>query len=102
MTQNEVTWLIFLQIMIMSIIASAIGLAVGVLASVLLSKHGLDLSTFTSHNRYFTVSAIIRPRLTDFSLLLPPGLAEVSGLMASLWPAIMVRRQRPADLMRLL
>jgi hypothetical protein len=61
---------------------------------------GIDLSGFTSHNQYFVVSGVIVPRLTLFSLLLPPGLALVFCLAAAAWPVLIVVRQQPARILR--
>jgi hypothetical protein len=64
------------------------------------SNTGIDLTAFTSHNRYFAVSGIVIPRLTVYSLWAPPVVAFCFGLMASIWPAVLVVRSKTADILR--
>ena len=69
-------------------------------AVLLVGLTGIDLTEFTSHNRYFSVSGMIYPRLTLFSLLSPPALALVFSLGASIWPAFLVSRKKAAEILR--
>ena len=64
-------------------------------------KDTIDLTAFTSQNRYFAVSGIIYPRLTPFAWATPPALALAFSLLASIWPAIMVARRRTAEILRI-
>jgi ABC-type lipoprotein release transport system permease subunit len=100
-TPAEMMRLIVMEIMLMNCAASLAGIACGVTAVLLVgSTGGIDLTAFTSYNRYFAVSGVIYPRLTAFSLWSPPALALVFSLAAALWPALLVARKKAADILR--
>jgi ABC-type lipoprotein release transport system permease subunit len=101
-TAREMVALIILEVVLMNLMACCAGIAAGVLASVMVSSTGIDLTAFTSHNRYFAVSGIIYPRLTAFSLCTPPALALLFSLAAAVWPAVLVARTKTADILRVL
>lgn len=101
-TPWETTGLIFAEVVLMSFLASCAGILLGALITLAFGKTGIDLGHFTSHNRYFSVSGVIYPRLTLFSLLTPPCLALFSGLAAAIWPAATVARKRAADILRII
>jgi len=92
--------LIVMEIMLMNCAASMAGIAAGVIAVLIVGTVGIDLTAFTSYNRYFAVSGVIYPRLTSFSLWSPPALALVFSLAAALWPALLVARKKAADILR--
>jgi ABC-type lipoprotein release transport system permease subunit len=96
----ESTCLIVAQILMLTLMASLVGVSVGALAVAGISRVGLDLSAWTSHNQYFAVSGVIFPRLTVFSLWAPPLLALVFGLLAAVWPSVFVIRARAAEILR--
>lgn len=86
----------------MNLIACAAGLLTGMLAVLVVAQMGgIDITAFTSHNRYFAVSGVIYPRLTAFSLWAPPATSLVFSLGAAVWPAVLVARKRAADILRL-
>jgi hypothetical protein len=68
---------------------------------VLVGRTGIDLTAFTSHNRYFAVSALIFPRLTAYSLGLPPALACLFSLAATIWPVAPVAGKKAAAVLRM-
>jgi len=96
----ESALLILTEVFVLTLAASAVGAGAGALAAAGFARTGIDLTSLTSHNQYFAVSGVIYPRLTFFSLWLPPLLAIVSGALASVWPSIFVIRQRAADILR--
>lgn len=100
-TPWESAWLIAAEAIWMSLTASCLAVGVGALVTLLVGRTGIDLGQFTSHNRYFTVSGVIFPRLTWFSLTAPPLLALVSSLLAAVWPAVIVIRKRAADILNI-
>lgn len=100
-TPGEMALLIVAEVILMNLAACFIGVLVGVLAVFVVGKTGIDLTAFTSHNRYFTVSAVIFPRLTFYSLGLPPALAFLGSLAAAIWPAVLVARRKAADVLRI-
>jgi len=88
---------------LMNVLSCMLGLIFGALAVWSTVKlGGIDISAFTSHNQYFSVSGIIYPRLTAFSLLAPPGISSLFSLIAAVWPAALVARSKAADVMRMI
>lgn len=100
---GEMASLIVAKVLMMNLLACGVGLLMGVL-SVLLTAYsgGIDISAFTSHNRYFTVSGVIVPRLNAFSLWAPPVTALFFSLLAAIWPAWLVAQKKAADIVRLI
>ena len=101
-TTAEMSALIVAKVTLMNLVACSLGLLIGMFA-VLVVAHtgGIDISAFTSHNRYFAVSGVIIPRLTAFSLWAPPATSLLFSLLAAVWPAVMVARKKAADILRL-
>jgi ABC-type lipoprotein release transport system permease subunit len=99
-THTEIAGLIASEILIMNLFASLAGLLGGILLVWAFSGTGIDISQFTSYNRYFVVSGVIYPRLTPTSIFVPPGLALLFSTGAGIWPAIIVLRQSPAQILR--
>jgi len=97
---HETALLLLFEISGLTLAASALGAALGCAATLLVAGPGVDLGAMTSHNQYFVVSGVIHPRLTLSGLLLPPALALAFALLAGVWPAAMVARQRPAEVLR--
>ena len=98
-TIPEMTLLILIEVIVLNLAACGIGVGGGVLAVVLFSRTGIDLTTFTSYNRYFAVSGVIFPRLNFYSLFCPPALALLGSLAAAIWPAAIVARKKAADIL---
>ena len=80
--------------------AALIGLALGAAIAQLFAHIGIDISTLTSHNQYFSVSGVLYPRLTGLALVTPPAGAIIFGLAASIWPIMYITRKTPADILR--
>ncbi|MBW1830041.1 MAG: ABC transporter permease [Deltaproteobacteria bacterium] len=99
-TSFETSFLILGEILLMNLAASVIGLTLGVTAVAIVAETGLDLTAFTSHNQYFIVSGVIFPRLTLYSLCVPPVLALVFSTLAALWPVFIVKNRKTADILR--
>jgi len=100
---REMTFLIVAKVTSMNAVACGTGLIIGVLAVWgVAAGGGIDISGFTSHNRYFAVSGVIIPRLTTFSLFAPPVAALVFGLVAAVWPTVLVARKKAADIIRMI
>jgi len=101
-TSREMAILIFSKIVLMNTAAACVGILVGVLAVFTVDKFGgINLTAFTSHNRYFTVSGIIYPRLTFFSLCSPPITSFLFGSISAIWPTVLVARKKAADILRI-
>jgi ABC-type lipoprotein release transport system permease subunit len=99
-TAGEMMRLIIMEILLMNLAASLAGILAGTVAVMLVGATGIDLTAFTSHNRYFAVSGMIYPRLTAFSLWSPPALALVFSLGSAIWPALLVARKKAADILK--
>jgi ABC-type lipoprotein release transport system permease subunit len=99
-TPGESARLITSQIFLVTLASSLAGTALGALACILFGGTGIDLTALTSHNQYFAVSGVIYPRLTIFSLCLPPALALAFGTASALWPSVFVARTKAADILR--
>jgi ABC-type lipoprotein release transport system permease subunit len=99
-TPGETGLLIFSEVILMNLVASCIGVLAGIAAVFAVAKTGIDLTAFTSYNQYFVVSGVIYPRLTIYSLGLPPALALIFSLFAAIWPAVIVIRGNVADIIR--
>ena len=102
-TTAEMIRLIAAKVVLMNLAACGAGLLVGVAAVLAVARlGGIDISAFTSHNRYFAVSGVIYPRLTAFALWAPPAVSLVFSLGAAIWPALLVARKRAADILRMI
>jgi ABC-type lipoprotein release transport system permease subunit len=99
-TPFEAGLLIFFQVVIMNAMATAAGTLTGTVCVMVAARTGIDLSAFTSHNQYFVVSGLILPRLTPPAVALPSILAFGFSLLAALWPAVTVIRQRTSEILR--
>lgn len=100
---REMSLFILMKVGIMNLLACSAGLVLGVVVSWLVAEYGgIDISAFTSHNRYFAVSGIICPRLTLFSLWTPPATALLFSLAAAVWPAVLVAQKKAADIIRMI
>lgn len=100
-TSGETMLLIVFEVVLMNLLATTLGIIVGVGLSLLVRETGIDLTAFTSQNRYFAVSGVIYPRLTPFAWAVPPVLAFLFSLVASIWPALLVSRRRAAEILRI-
>lgn len=102
-TTGELSVLIVMKVALMNFVACGVGLLIGVIAVWGIAESGgIDITAFTSHNRYFTVSGVIYPRLTVFSVLAPPATALLFSLAAAIWPAALVARRKTADIIRMI
>ena len=99
-TPQEIGGLIVVEVILMNLAALSIGVLIGVVLVFIASHSGIDLTYFTSHNRYFVVSGVVFPRLTFFSLCLPPMLALFFSLVSAVWPVAIVTRKKAADILR--
>jgi ABC-type lipoprotein release transport system permease subunit len=100
-TSRETMLLIVFEVILMNLFASTLGIILGIVLSLLVRETGIDLTAFTSHNRYFVVSGMIYPRLTLFAWGAPPALAFLFSLIAAIWPAVLVSHRRAAEILRI-
>jgi len=97
---TETALLILSQIGLLTLIAAALGTLIGIAAVMIFAHIGIDISAFTSHNQYFSVSGILYPRLTAGALFAPPSMAILFSLIAAIWPIVSICRKNPADILR--
>jgi ABC-type lipoprotein release transport system permease subunit len=100
-TTREMILLILSEVLLMNFAACALGTSAGLSVVSMISHSGIDLGKLTSYNRYFTVSGIIYPRLTLYSLAAPPALAIFFSVISATWPVVLVCRKKAADILRM-
>ena len=92
--------LVFLESFLVCLSATALGLSSGWLFTELLGLTGIDLTRWTSHNRYFLVTGVVHARTTLAGLVWPAGIALAVSLLAAYLPTRICRRRSTADLLR--
>jgi ABC-type lipoprotein release transport system permease subunit len=97
-TGLETGILICLQVILMNVVASAVGVLAGILAVWLFGRAGIDLSVWTSHNRYFAATALIFPRLSIGAAAIPPAVSLGFCFIAAVWPVWLVVSQKTCDI----
>lgn len=100
MTPGELVFLIFLESFMVCAAATLAGLASGWLLTGMAAHWGIDLGAFTSHNRYFVISGIVRPRMTLPGLYWPLLMALAVSLLSSYLPARAAARKITAETLR--
>ncbi|MCP4670045.1 MAG: FtsX-like permease family protein [Desulfobacula sp.] len=98
-TSTQTITLLCWEVFLINIAASLFGVIFGIFIVSVFQKTGIDLTAWTSHNQYFIVSGVIFPRLTAYSLFLPPVFALVFSLPAAIWPAIMISGKTAAEIL---
>jgi ABC-type lipoprotein release transport system permease subunit len=96
----ELEALVFLESFTICVAATLLGLTAGWLLTDLLGVTGIDLTHWTSHNRYFLVTGVVHPRIAPSGLIWPAGIALVVSLLAAYLPTRICRRRSTADLLR--
>jgi len=97
-TGVETGILICMQMVLINVIASTVGVLAGMLAVWGFSKVGINLSVWTSHNRYFAATSLIFPRLSIASASIPPMVSLGFGFVASAWPVWLVVKEKTCDI----
>jgi len=96
----ETVFLIFAEVFIMIFFAATTGVVIGMFAVKIVAGTGIDISSLTSHNRYFIISGVIYPRLTSADLLFPPLMSLLFCILAAIWPAYTVSTSKIAKVIR--
>jgi ABC-type lipoprotein release transport system permease subunit len=99
-TPMETAFLIFSEVILINLVASSLGILLGTAAVFIFENIGINLSAYTSHNQYFIVSGIIFPRLTVFSLCLPPASALFFSIPAAIWLTSLIIKKNAADILK--
>ena len=85
-TPGELIGLIFLESFMVCFAATLMGLGIGWLVTQAFAAVGIDFGGLTSHNRYFLVSGLVRPRTTMASLYWPGILSMIVSVFSSYLP----------------
>jgi ABC-type lipoprotein release transport system permease subunit len=85
-TPGELIGLVFLESFMVCLGATLLGLAAGWGLSHLIAYGGIDFSGLTSHNRYFIVSGLVRPRTTLEGIYWPGILSLAASIVSSYFP----------------
>ncbi|MDX2496082.1 MAG: ABC transporter permease, partial [Desulfuromusa sp.] len=90
---REVVITVIGEALVICLGAGLIGTLLGVIVSLAWGQVGLDISHYTSFNPHFSINPVIYPRLTPSMVFLPQILALVTGVLASIWPALVAARR---------
>lgn len=99
-TPRELIGLIFLESFMVCFVATLMGLGIGWLAIQTFAAIGIDFSSLTSHNRYFIVSGLVRPRATMASLYWPGLLSIIVSIISSYFPTRIAARKAASETLR--
>jgi len=99
-TPRELVGLIFLESFMVCFVATLMGLGIGWLAIQAFAVIGIDFSGLTSHNRYFVVSGLVRPRATMASLYWPGLLSIIVSIISSYFPTRIAARKAASETLR--
>lgn len=99
-TPRELLGLIFLESFMVCFAATLVGLGIGWLATQIFAAIGIDFSGMTSHNRYFIVSGLVRPRTTMASLYWPGLLSMIVSVISSYLPTRIAARKAASETLR--
>ena len=97
---SDTAVLLVLQITLLTVVASVIGAVIGWGMVEIIGLHGVDISRFTSHNQYFSVSGMLYPRATIAGIAAPPITAILFSVIAAVWPVMIIVRRTPAEILR--
>jgi ABC-type lipoprotein release transport system permease subunit len=86
-----------------SVILTAVGLGLGygvAVAAVAALHNGIDLSFWASGLTAVGIGTRIVPIIRSYDVVIPIGIAMLTAVSASLWPALRAARLRPAEAVR--
>jgi ABC-type lipoprotein release transport system permease subunit len=95
--------LILRQVLLESALLIGVGVFAGAIASLLtllLLRHGVDLSFLAKGTQYFGVGQILYPRISGGQFIGFSVLVWALGVLVALWPAWRAARARPVEAMR--
>jgi ABC-type lipoprotein release transport system permease subunit len=99
-TPRELVGLVFLESFMVCLAATLIGLFLGWLLSMLVAVWGIDFSSLTSHNRYFIVTGLVRPRATMESIYWPGFLSILASVVSAYLPTRIAARKTTSETLR--
>ena len=96
-TPASIMGLVTAEALALGLTASLVGSTVGLGLCLYLARHGIDLTTLTSNNQYFSNNHILKAVLNWREVLATNGITLLSSLVAGLYPAWVAGRQNPAQ-----
>ena len=99
-TPKELVGLVFLESFMVCLGATLIGLFMGWVLTIIAAHWGIDFSSLTSHNRYFVVSGLVRPRATLESIYWPGILSVMASIVSSYLPTRIAARKTTSETLR--
>ena len=101
MSRKRVFSMLMLETVLLTFTGGAIGIAGGILICLTTRKNGIDLSIYAQGFEDIGRSSVVRPEL-DFSMIaLTSLLVVITGIMASIYPAMKAINYNPADALRI-
>jgi ABC-type lipoprotein release transport system permease subunit len=92
--------LILSESLLLGAVAAAVGSLAGWGLCLYLGRYGIDLTRFTSANRYFATSHVLKAYLQPLDLLQANLITLATTLLAGLYPAWRAARLQPAETLR--
>ena len=99
-TPRELMGLIFLESFLVCLAATLLGLLVGWLLIYIFAQVGIDFSSLTSHNRYFVVTGLVKPRAVVTSFLGPGILSLIVSIISAFLPTRIAARKTASETLR--
>jgi ABC-type lipoprotein release transport system permease subunit len=99
-TPRELVGLIFLESFMVCFTATLVGLVIGWLLVHIFAQVGIDFSSLTSHNRYFVVSGLVKPRAVLASFYWPGLLSVIVSVISSYMPTRIAARKAASETLR--
>lgn len=96
-TPTRIMGLVTAEALALGLCASLIGSAIGISLCLYLSRHGIDLTAFTSTNQYFSNNHILKAVLDWRQVLSTNVFTLLTATLAGLPPAWGAARQNPAQ-----
>ncbi len=99
-TPKELVGLVFLESFMVCFAATLIGLLMGWVLTLTVACVGIDFSSLTSHNRYFIVTGLVRPRATLESFYWPGILSLAASVVSSYLPTRIAAKKTTSETLR--
>ncbi len=99
-TPRELVGLIFLESFLVCLAATLLGLIFGWMLIYIFAQVGIDFSSLTSHNRYFVVTGLVKPRAVTASFLWPGILSLIVSIISSYLPTRIAAGKAASETLR--
>jgi len=99
-TPRELVGLVFLESFMVCFAATLVGLVLGWMVIHLFAQVGIDFGSLTSHNRYFVVSGLVKPRAVPASFYWPGILSLIVSIISAYLPTRIAARKAASETLR--